>query len=180
MKNLLHYASKIATTMPLVVVLLSMVTSSAIAQVNTATSSPGLQNNTNNMATGSGAIQSYQNMGDTSVGRYGSYGGTLQTTNWAAQAPYSTNSAGLPSGQFSYGFNGSAFSGLGRAATGGQYLPAASTASNDLNIVDNSNYLLYGGSLGIPVNVPPLVPLVNNALINSTQALQGLNSLFGQ
>jgi hypothetical protein len=49
-----------------------------------------------------------------------------------------------------------------------------------LNIVNNSNYLLSGGSLGIPVNIPPLVPLVNNAVINSTQALQGLNTLFGQ
>ncbi|MDR3613124.1 MAG: hypothetical protein P4L53_06140 [Candidatus Obscuribacterales bacterium] len=180
MKNLLHYASKIATTVPLAVVLMSVVTSSAMAQVNTATSSPGLYGNTNNMATGSGAIQSYQNMGNTSVGRYGSYGGTLQTTRWAAQAPYSTNSAGLPSGMFNYGFNGRAFSGLGSAATGGQYLPTTSSASNDLNIVENSNYALYGGSLGIPINVPPLVPLVNNAVINSTQALQGLNTLFGQ
>jgi hypothetical protein len=180
MKNFLHYASKIATSMPLAVVLMSVVTSSAMAQVDTSSAGTGNQNNTNNMATGSGAIQSYQNMGNTSVGRYGSYGGTLQTTRWAAQAPYSTNSAGVSSGMFNYGFNGTAFSGLGSKATGGQYLPTTSSASNDLNIVDNSNYLLSGGSLGIPINVPPLVPLVNNALINSPQALQGLNTLFGQ
>ena len=181
MKNLLRYASKIATTMPLAVVLMSVVTSSAMAQFTTAAASQGNQNNTNNMATGSQAIQSYSNMGDTSVGRMGSYGGSLQTTRWAAQAPYSTNSAGLPSGSFNYGFRGTAFSGLGSAATGGQYLPTTSSASNDLNIVNNSNYLLStGSSLGIPINVPPLVPLVNNALVNPTQAVQALQGLFGQ
>jgi len=180
MKNLLRYASKIATTMPLAVVLMSVMTSSAIAQVNTTAASQGNQNNTNNMATGSQATQSYANMGDTSVGRYGSYGGSLQTTSSAYQAPYSTNSAALPSGMFSYGFTGTAFSGPGSTATGGAYLPTTSTASNDLNIVNNSNYALSGGSLGIPVNVPPLVPLVNSAVQNSTQALQGLNTLFGQ
>jgi hypothetical protein len=181
MKNLLRYASKIATTMPLAVVLMSVVSSSAIAQFTTAAASQGNQNNTNNMATGSQAVQSYSNMGDTSVGRMGSYGGSLQASHSAYQAPYSTNSAGLPSAQFTYGFNSHPFPSLGSVkATGGQYLPSTSTASNDLNIVNNSNYLLSGGSLGIPVNIPPLVPLVNNAVINSTQALQGLNTLFGQ
>ena len=162
MKNLL---------LPFAVGLVSLLSTPAMAQVDTSSAAVGARNWTNNNATGSGGIQQYGLRGNTMVGRSGSYGVGLNPTWTAPQAGMSGMNHGFSSGSFNYGFQGTGFNNIG--ATGGAGLPTVSTGSVDANIVENTNYQLYGGSLNVPINTIPLIqPLssIEQGLINAASS----------
>ena len=165
----------------------------ALAQATAAdaltSAAQGNQNNADNLITGHEAIQLAPPLGrDTTYGAAapGSLG--LNTTGTALQAPMSVNTAPFPSGAFTYGFPNeptTVFTGVSQPGNGnGGYLPATSTSSVDINIVDmpflRETYT-NGGAVGAPngVNIGLTAgPAAVNATVNPQQLINQLNSWF--